>query len=102
MTIEKLMNKIFKLQQEKAATSPAGASHSTGSGGGEHNPPAVPTAPAKPQTFAVINSVTTDSPAEVAGLQKGDRVAKFGQVTAKGPQRLQAIAKTVHDYMDDD
>ncbi|GAC72063.1 26S proteasome regulatory complex, subunit PSMD9 [Moesziomyces antarcticus T-34] len=42
--------------------------------------------------FARVNSVADSSPAQAAGLREGDRVVKFGSVTAQHPQGLAALA----------
>ncbi|KAI3483489.1 hypothetical protein L1887_53619 [Cichorium endivia] len=42
--------------------------------------------------FARFNSVADSSPAQAAGLREGDRVVKFGSVTAQHPQGLAALA----------
>lgn len=42
--------------------------------------------------FAKVNSVAENSPAQVAGLQQGDHILKFGAVTAENPKGLGALA----------
>ena len=45
--------------------------------------------------FAIINSVSPESPANLAGLREGDLITKFGSATVSNNRNLQAIASLV-------
>lgn len=48
-----------------------------------------------PPAFAVVNSVAAGSPAELAGLQKNDRIVRFGHVNGALADCLPAVAALV-------
>ncbi|KAG0164989.1 26S proteasome non-ATPase regulatory subunit 9 [Apophysomyces sp. BC1034] len=45
--------------------------------------------------FAIVNSVALGSPADDSGLQKNDRLVKFGHVHAENHNKLQAVNELV-------
>ena len=45
--------------------------------------------------FATVNSVAPGSPAEVAGLQIGDGIRRFGHVNWLNHEKLSRVAETV-------
>jgi len=47
--------------------------------------------------FAKVNGITTESPAEDAGMQVGDLVTRFGPLHAKNNDRLRAMSILVPD-----
>ncbi|KAK9460407.1 uncharacterized protein V1516DRAFT_625811 [Lipomyces oligophaga] len=53
--------------------------------------------PVEPEgvAFAYVDSVADNSPAHKAGLQRGDKIIKFGEVHAGNHQRLTGLATTV-------
>ncbi|RUP52170.1 26S proteasome non-ATPase regulatory subunit 9-like protein [Jimgerdemannia flammicorona] len=58
------------------------------------------TAPAQPsqptqQPFAIVNAVAPDSPAQEAGLLKGDKFLQFGPANAENHRKLQALNEVV-------
>lgn len=48
-----------------------------------------------PPPFAVVNSVASNSPAETAGLRKGDRIVRFGGVSSEVPNAMAALSSLV-------
>ncbi|KAJ3324298.1 26S proteasome non-ATPase regulatory subunit 9 [Boothiomyces sp. JEL0866] len=47
----------------------------------------------KPVAFAKVNGVAPDSPANAAGLLRGDLITEFGKVNINSPEPLTLIAK---------
>ncbi|KAI9250575.1 26S proteasome non-ATPase regulatory subunit 9-like protein [Phascolomyces articulosus] len=45
--------------------------------------------------FALVNAVAPDSPANISGLQRNDKVIRFGHVHAENHDRLQALNRLV-------
>lgn len=45
--------------------------------------------------FAKVNSVVEKSPADTAGLQKGDKICRFGDVDWMNHEKLSKVAETV-------
>ncbi|CAG8433202.1 514_t:CDS:2 [Ambispora gerdemannii] len=41
--------------------------------------------------FAIVNAIAPDSPAKEAGLQKGDKILKFGTIHTGNHEKLQAL-----------
>ncbi|KAI5815092.1 hypothetical protein BZA77DRAFT_317001 [Pyronema omphalodes] len=82
-------------EAEKAAAAAAAAATEKLASGSSLTS-AVVTATAEVTTpFAKINSVESESPAEEAGLKRGDYLKKFGEVNALNHDGLKALAKEV-------
>jgi len=47
--------------------------------------------------FAIVNDVSEGSPASLGGLLPGDKIIRFGTVSALEGSHLQAVGKLVHD-----
>jgi len=45
--------------------------------------------------FAYVNTVEANSPASTAGLEKNDKILKFGHITFKNNQQLKALGELV-------
>ncbi|KAK9729346.1 putative 26S proteasome regulatory subunit [Basidiobolus ranarum] len=45
--------------------------------------------------FAVVNAVAPDSPALEAGLEKGDKIIRFGEINYSNHESLQAVGRLV-------
>lgn len=96
--VEQLLHHLHSLSNEAggapsapapAAPAPAAplplAAAAAAAGGGYAGPP-------PPPPFAVIDELTPGSPAAEAGLQLGDQLCRFGEVTRDAPSTLQAVA----------
>ncbi|PIK61005.1 putative 26S proteasome non-ATPase regulatory subunit 9 [Apostichopus japonicus] len=69
---------------ERTTAAGAAQAHQNGSKGTE-----------LPQTFALVDLVSTSSPAEKAGLQVGDRIVEFGSVAADNFKSMRDIGSLV-------
>jgi 26S proteasome non-ATPase regulatory subunit 9 len=85
--IEKGLHAHHARLQEQAQNNTAGAAFAPSAGS------AAPAALEAP--FAKVNSVVAGSPAEAAGLQVGDTIAKFGWVDWTNHDRLARLAQVV-------
>ncbi|ORY07970.1 hypothetical protein K493DRAFT_403534 [Basidiobolus meristosporus CBS 931.73] len=45
--------------------------------------------------FAIVNAIAPDSPAQLAGLEKGDKIIRFGDITNANHENLQAVGRLV-------
>ncbi|KAI9497914.1 hypothetical protein BDB00DRAFT_802537 [Zychaea mexicana] len=77
-----------KVDQERKTTPPTQQQEQQGSSSSHVS--AQPTTP-----FARVNAVAPDSPADASGLQRNDKVVKFGHVHAENHDRLQALNRLV-------
>lgn len=50
---------------------------------------------AQEAAFCIVNSIAENSPAQIAGLLKDDKVVKFGQTTITNHDKLQGLAREV-------
>jgi len=55
-----------------------------------------PSPPAESAAFAEVDGVAPDSPAAEAGLQRRDRIVKFGHVTSANHRNLAAVGEIVN------
>lgn len=95
-TIEQLMHELHAEVKKAGASAPDKATNRTSQPAASiaaSNAAALPQLP-----FAVVDEVSTSSPAEEAGAMVGDQLISFAAITRQTPNTLQAVAAALQVY----
>lgn len=88
-------NEVGREDEEKEKTGDEGTDviEKGGHAAGQEQRPAESSAPSPMKPFAIVGLIHPGSPASEAGLRRGDRIAKFGGVSADNHRNLKAVTE---------
>lgn len=96
--LEQLLHQLHALSRQPGSAAPSAATTQQ-QAGAELHPPQGQSAPLQlaqvGRPFAAVDEVSPASPASLAGIQLGDQLCRFGNVTADTPATLQQVAATL-------